>query len=115
MPAINLAKVKPNGTYPSEYETERATESPLHLLGYNVGQADDFSDAYRQELLGRIMDCGALSKYRICSYLELFISQGRGRRNMNMAVSKWERDLNFVEHYHINQQERVRIISIQPY
>lgn len=115
LPAIRLARVKQDGTYPSEYETELAEESPLHLLGYNVSRQDDYSDEYRQHLLGEIMDCGVLSKHQIENYLSLFIQTNSSRENMKLAVSKWKKDLEFVEFYRINRQARVVIKTIKPY
>ncbi len=115
LPAIRLARVKSDGTYPSEYETELAPEGPLHLLGYNVTQKDDYSDAYRQRLLGNIMDYGALSKHKVENYLSTFIKKGLGQKNKAIAVSKWKKDLEFVEHYKINRQAKVKITAVKPY
>ena len=115
LPAVKFVRAKADGTYPSEYETDLAPESPLHLLGYNVSQKDDYSESYRHHLLSNIMDCGVLSKHRIEYYLTMFIKKSMSQKNMALAVSKWKTDLEFVENYDINRQVKVKIQSVQPY
>ena len=114
LPAIRFARTSENGTFPDGFSTNWSDESPLHLLGYNVSQADGFSDAYRQNLLARIMDYGAMTKQEIGSYLTFFISRAENQANMKTAISKWERDLQFVENYKINRQPKVKVIGIEP-
>lgn len=116
LPAIKFARISPDGTYPNPFDEARlAEESALHLLGYNVGQQDDFSDSYRQNLLANIMDSRALSKQKIGNHLTMLINTNITRRGMQTAVGKWERDLEFVERYNINRQRRVTITNVRPY
>lgn len=46
-----------------------------------------------------MIDNNILSKSGIISYLDFFIRQRSHMSNMETAISKWEEDEEFVEHY----------------
>lgn len=80
--------------------------------GYNVSQVCDISDKKRQDILKFIIDNKILSKNEVISYLNFFISQKQGISNMGQAISKWKKDREFIEKYHIEKYEEVEIKSI---
>lgn len=92
--------------------TKLAQKSLLMQYGYNVSQVCDISDKKRQDILKFIIDNKILSKNEVISYLNFFISQKQGISNMGQAISKWKKDREFIEKYHIEKYEEVEIKSI---
>ena len=80
-----------------------ADESPLHLIGYNVGTKDNLSERQRQMLLDYIIDFSIMKKYKVLEYLELFINMNGKRSNMENCVNKWNADWQHVAHYNSNK------------
>lgn len=80
--------------------------------GYNVSQTDGLSDKERRSILALLIDNKALSKNEIISYLDFFISQRVGRSSMELAISKWETDREFVENYRIGEYTQYGINAI---
>ena len=92
--------------------TKLAQESILMQYGYNVSQIDGLTDKERQKVLAILVDNKVLSKSEIISYLDFFISQRNGRSNMRLAISKWEADREFVEHYRIGEYTQYGVNAI---
>ena len=90
-----------------------ADESPLHVCGYNVNQQTAYSDSERRKILANIIDYGIMNKPNIIEYLHFFIKNNGKRKNMRMAVSKWEDDLDFVHHYKMDQQKNYKISRVK--
>ena len=80
--------------------------------GYNVSQVEGLSTVRRQKILAVMIDNNILSKSEIISYLDFFINQRAGRRNMELAISKWEADREFVEQYRIGEYTRYGVNAI---
>ena len=110
---IGNLRMVTNGSFDGEYDL--ALESPLRLSGYNVNQQDDFSSAERHYILARIIHDGVMSKNEVIRYLSYFIRMNGARRGNDLAVDKWEEDLDFVQKYDINMQPKVAIKEIQRY
>ena len=89
-----------------------AQESILMQYGYNVSQTEGLSQRTRQKILALLIDNKALSKSEIISYLDFFISQRAGRSSMELAISKWETDREFVENYRIGEYTQYGINAI---
>lgn len=90
----------------NSFEELRA-HSELNLLGYNVGSAAGNTSQRRQRLLKDIMDSGLLSKSEIISHLEWLVNTREYMTNMQNAVRDWQKDLQFVRNYNINQQRKI--------
>lgn len=79
----------------TEYK-ERANESKLRKLGYSVSAISGLSDRQRQVLLQNAIECGAISRGYVISYLSNMIKiNGRSPANAE-ATKKWQSDLDFV-------------------
>lgn len=92
-----------------------ATESILHLCGYNVNESQNLTPAQRRYILAFLMDHDILSKSEIINYLQSFIFRGEGNIKMIWAIQKWEDDLDWVRNYNIDTQPQFNISSIQKY
>ena len=99
--------------YDKQEDIRLADESPLHVCGYNVNQQMGYTETERQRILANIMDYDIMKKPNIITYLHFFIKNNGKKRNMKIAVSKWESDLDFVNKYKINQQKRYKINQVK--
>lgn len=89
-----------------------AQESILMQYGYNVSQTEGLFQRTRQQILAVLIDNRILSKSEIIGYLDFFISQRVGRSNMELAISKWEADREFVENYRIGEYTQYGVNAI---
>ena len=90
-----------------------AKESILHFCGYNVNKQKDLTENERHLILMNIMDHGIMKKPEIMEYLHFYINNIGNRSNMELAVSKWEDDLYFVNNYKLDRQSRYKIDKIR--
>ena len=74
-------------------------ESLLHQLGYNVGQSDGLTSAYRHKILSQVMEAGILKPAQIITLLKGLIGRNGSVLGNELARRKWEEDLNFVYNY----------------
>lgn len=58
------------------------------------------------------IDNKIMAKSEIISYLDFFISQRSSMSNMEIAISKWETDREFVENYRIGQYTQFGVNAI---
>ena len=89
-----------------------AQESLLMQYGYNVSQIEGLTATGRQKILAVIIDNKIMSKSEIISYLDFFISQRSSIPKMEVAISKWEADREFVENYKIGQYTQFGVNAI---
>ena len=90
-----------------------AKESPLHFCGYNVNKQIGLTENERHQILSHIMDYNIMKKPEIIEYLHFYINNIGNRANMDLAVSKWEDDLYFVNNYKIDTQRRYQIDKVK--
>lgn len=112
---IILCKITDEKTYiKSNYINgmQLAQESVLMQYGYNVSQNTGLSKQRRHKILALLIDNKAMSKSEIISYLDFFISQRAGRSIMQIAISKWETDREFVEHYRTGEYTKYGVNAI---
>ena len=102
-----------NGEFDGEYDL--AEESPLMLSGYNVSQKDGYTSRERHYILARIIHDGVMDKGDVIRYLSYFIHKNGAKRGNELALSKWEEDLAFVQKYDMNMQPRAIIRDIKKY
>ena len=102
-----------NGEFDGEYDL--AEESPLMLSGYNVSQRDGYTSQERHYILARIIHDGIMEKGDVIRYLSYFIRKNGAKRGNELALSKWEEDLAFVQGYNKNIQPRAIITDIKKY
>lgn len=89
-----------------------AQESLLMQYGYNVSQTEGLTTTDRQKILAVIIDNKIMSKSEIISYIDFFISQRSSNSRMEVAISKWEADREFVENYKIGQYTQYGVNAI---
>lgn len=75
---------------------ERAQESKLKKYGYSVAWDNPLSNRERQELLKELIDTGKVSKGYVISYLKHNIQINGKKKSNEIAVQKWQDDLNFI-------------------
>lgn len=92
-----------------------ADESPLMLCGYSVSQQVGLSESERHFIISKIIEQGILTKLQVARYLGFFIRRNGQKDSNYLALSKWERDLDFTLHYDENKQKEYLIRSIQKY
>lgn len=87
-----------NNTYEQQmsYET---SESIMHRYGYNVNAASNLSSQERTAILAKLVNNKVLTRSQICSHLEYLIRRNQHKKNMTMAISKWNSDLKFIRKY----------------
>lgn len=110
---IGNLRLVTNGEFAGSYEL--AQESPLHIIGYNVGQKDDFSQSERQYILARVLHNKIMAKGEVIKYLTFFIRRNGAKLGNELALLKWKEDLAFVQEYDINTQPRAIIAQIKKY
>ncbi len=108
----NLRLVK-NGEFTGSYEL--AQESPLHIIGYNVGQKDGFTEIERHYILAKVLYGRIMTKGEVIKYLSFFIRRNGAKNGNELAVSKWKSDLLFVQEYDIDMQPKAIITDIKKY
>ena len=74
-------------------------ESILHITGYNVGQTDNLSEEVRHKILEYVMESGLMKKREILYLLGEFIKSRESQSNMQLAVSKWKADRDWLRGY----------------
>lgn len=89
------------------------SESPLHLMGYNVNSSEGMSDSERHAKLSQIIDSGLLSKAEVLSHLEWLINANAGKSMMYNAVEKWSSDRKFVASYKMDKSRSVFITAFE--
>ena len=83
----------------STYGKDFRPESILHITGYNVGQTDNLSEEVRHKILEYVMESGLMKKREILYLLGEFIKSRESQSNMQLAVSKWKADRDWLRGY----------------
>lgn len=88
-------------------------ESLLHLCGYTVNQNDDLSTKQRRRILEFLINRKMMSKPEIISHLDFLIRTNGKRKNMTVAVSRWNEDIDWIRNYQLDSQRQVTIGRIK--
>ena len=102
-----------DGTFSGDYDL--ALESPLKLSGYSVSQKDGLSSGTRHHLLARIIYNNIMSKGEVIKYLSYFIRMQGSKCGNEIALKKWEEDLEFVQNYNKEFQPKTYISKFKKY
>ena len=89
-----------------------SSESLLKQFGYNVSEKDNLSDSQRQNILALLIDHEILTKAQIDKYLRFFIHSKKNNPIYENAVNKWRSDLEFVDNYKFNSNQRIYVNSL---
>ena len=88
-----------------------ASESILHMYGYNVNQQANLPEAEWQTIVSFVIENRIQSAQDVAHLLEWLISQRESNPRMSVAVSRWRSDLRFVKRYH-KPTRKVRVDRI---
>ncbi len=78
-------------------------ETKLHQFGYNV-EDGKMSLPERQALLTYLLEHKRMTYHEICATIEQNIKMFQGRPNYQLAVTKWQTDLEFIGQYILSQR-----------
>ena len=92
------------GFYDGNYAKWRE-KGPLKLWGYSVDSQSNLSELQRRVILEDIVDCGAMTKDAVLSYLDFFIRLNAGKGAG--FVSKWQADRSYIAEYRLGSARRV--------
>ncbi len=93
-----------DGFYDGDYSKWRK-KGPLKLWGYSVSAEAGLSDEQRHAILEDIVDCGAMSKDVVLSYLDFFARLNVAKHAL--YVDKWREDRNYIAGYKLHSAKRV--------
>ena len=88
-------------------------ESVLHKHGYTVNAKDKLPHNVRVAILEDIISRNIVSKEIVISYLSYFINRSRNNCNLKTAVSKWKKDLEYIQKFKINSQPEVDFYDVR--
>ena len=88
-----------------------ASESILHMYGYNVNQKENLSRDERQAIIAFVIENKVQTAREIAVLLEWLISQRENMPTMRVAVQRWREDLQFVRYYR-TPKRRVQVDRI---
>lgn len=111
---LGNVRLTSNGEF-SEYGLDLAEESPLKLCGYSVSQKDGLSRMERQNVLEGCIESGAMTKQDVIHLLKWFIEMNGAKKNNELALIKWQEDLDFVLALNTEKQKHFRIGKIVKY
>lgn len=63
---------------------------------YYLSQKDNLSEKERRTILDMVVFNGILSKKRCIEYLEWFVRNASGKKNMDIAIKKWNGDIDYL-------------------
>lgn len=90
-------------------------ESILHQCGYNVNAVENLTTDQRQGILRRVIDHDLYTINGVLGFLNWLIdcNKSSGKRDMTMAIAKWQIDRDFVAKYQQELQRRVKVDRIK--
>ena len=80
-----------------------------------MSQKDGYTSRERHYILARIIHDGIMDKGDVIRYLSYFIRKNGAKRGNELALSKWEEDLVFVQEYDKSTQPKTIISDIRKY
>lgn len=101
-----------NGSY-LNMNPGMAQKSLLKICGYSVSATEGLTDQERQRILESIVENGIMTRHEIIQYLNYFISMRKNQsRDMSEAISKWKKDVFFVENMSITGLSRYEVKTV---
>lgn len=104
-PTLNFPLIKLNLSALPQY-SEKKDKSELALYGYNV-RANGLSEHERRTLLSQLLSQKILTKQDIVSILRSNINYNGRQERLKAAVERWEDDIEFVQNFDLNKQQKV--------
>lgn len=100
---VTCKVVDETSTYKND-STEQTHEqendvSILKLYGYNVQTKKNISDQQRHIILSSIIEAGIMTRRQVIDLIETNMKRKSTRPDCELAVQKWQDDINFVDTY----------------
>ncbi|MCR5102586.1 MAG: hypothetical protein K6B41_14665 [Butyrivibrio sp.] len=83
----------------SNYGANLRPESLLHIAGYNVGQEDNLSEDVRHKIIEYVIESGLMKKSEVLYLLNCFIETRELMQSMEVPVSRWKADREWLRGY----------------
>lgn len=83
----------------SNYGANLRPESLLHIAGYNVGQEDNLSEDVRHKIIEYVIESGLMKKSEVLYLLNYFIESRELMQSMEVPVSRWKADREWLRGY----------------
>ena len=116
IPMCRLSDEKQYNKTTVNNDMQLSPESILMQYGYTVSQTENYTDEVRHKVLASIIDNRIMTKNDIISYLNFFIRQRKTQDKYEMAISKWEKDRDFVNEYHLGDYAQLGVQGLyRPY
>ena len=81
---------------------------------YHVGKNSDLTEKQRRTILALLLDSNIVSKVKIISLLNYFISMRENSKNdYSQAISDWESDIRFVSNYKLDEKNQILLKVIR--
>lgn len=116
---VLLCRIIGENDYKQLYSTENSfsdlkPESVLHQCGYNVKAVDNLTTEQRQGILRRVIDNELYTINGVLNFLDWLIvcNKKSGKRDMTIAIAKWQLDREYVAQYQKDLQRKVRVDEI---
>lgn len=99
--------------YPTEHTHEQENDvSILKLYGYNVQTKKNISDQQRHIILSSIIEAGIMTRRQVIDLIETNMKRKSTRPDCELAVQKWQDDINFVNTYKTEELPKVVLDKI---
>ena len=95
--------------YNSKKIENYSSESLLRQFGYNVNSQEDLSNYERQKTIKRVIENGIMSKNEVLSLLNFLVSSRKNLLNMQNAVSKWKKDIEYTRELKVDNVRKVEV------
>lgn len=88
------------------------SQSVLNAMGYSVGMELNLPVEERQQILGAALQNKTVEIHDLISFLNWLIQTRKTQSKYEVAISKWQEDLQFVKEFELEEREKVNIKEI---
>lgn len=88
------------------------SQSVLNAMGYSVGMELNLPAEERQQILGIALQNKMIEIHDLISFLNWLIQTRKTQSKYEVAISKWQEDLQFVKKFELEEREKVNIKGI---
>ena len=88
------------------------SQSVLNAMGYSVGMELNLPAEERQQILGIALQNKTIEIHDLISFLNWLIQTRKTQSKYEVAISKWQEDLQFVKKFELEEREKVNIKGI---
>lgn len=106
-------KVYRNSVSESLFSNGWSQESLLRQYGYSVSIEEGLTAERRQKILAVMIDIGVITRSEIKNYLSFFIRIRENNPVFELAISKWQEDLEFVSEYNKGHYTAYKVSGIR--